>query len=238
MGDRALNRWVDILLHDVASPLSSLRASLQAARHELEKKKVVLESGHLDDAWDYSELLGTLLLNLSCLKDGGCAYGGDKTECTYPIEELINPAIRVARLLLRGRGSRGIDCLDLNLIPPVKIDRKRMTLVFFNLLSNAIKFSPDRDVRVSLEGMSSADDQGWEVLVKDWGVGIDPMEAEQVFDFRFRGAKACSLGIPGSGLGLYISQQIATANGCTLRIKNFSKPTVLSLVVPRSLIQG
>ena len=76
-----------------------------------------------------------------------------------------------------------------------------------NLLDNAAKWSPaDRDVEVSV--------RGGEVVVRDYGPGIDPGDLPFVFD-RFYRAPA-SRGMPGSGLGLAIVRQVAEAHGGTV----------------------
>jgi two-component system sensor histidine kinase MprB len=80
-----------------------------------------------------------------------------------------------------------------------------------NLLDNAARHSPPGarvDVRVA----------AGEVCVRDRGEGVDPREAEQIFDRFYRGANARDR--PGSGLGLAIVRQVAEAHGGTVTVES------------------
>ncbi|TME43343.1 MAG: sensor histidine kinase [Chloroflexi bacterium] len=77
-----------------------------------------------------------------------------------------------------------------------------------NLIRNAIKYSPGGghvNVRVR------ASDGRVNVSVRDRGIGLQPEEAEHVFEQFYRAAAARRL--EGSGLGLYICQAIIAAHG-------------------------
>ncbi len=89
-------------------------------------------------------------------------------------------------------------------------DRDRLAQVVGNLLSNAIKYSPDGgriDVRTALTR-----DQAW-IWVHDPGLGIPREHQHQIFTKFFRGEAARLRGIPGTGLGLVLSQQVVEAHG-------------------------
>ena len=55
-----------------------------------------------------------------------------------------------------------------------------------------------------------------QLTVADAGMGIAPEAPETVFQPFERGAQARQAGIPGSGLGLSIGQEIAQAHGGAL----------------------
>ncbi len=77
-----------------------------------------------------------------------------------------------------------------------------------NLLDNAIKWSPpgaEVEVAVAADG---------EVRVRDHGPGIDPEDADRVFDRFYRAPS--SRGLPGSGLGLAIVRRVAESHGGTV----------------------
>ena len=88
------------------------------------------------------------------------------------------------------------------------VDSLGLERVVSNLLSNAIKFSPKHGkVVVELR----RDPQGLIISVGDEGVGMDPSDAQQLFN-RF-GRLAAHSQIPGAGLGLYIVKCIVSAHG-------------------------
>jgi two-component system sensor histidine kinase MprB len=80
-----------------------------------------------------------------------------------------------------------------------------------NLLGNAHKFSPaDRSIEVVLSDR-------W-IMVRDHGDGIDPADAERIFDRFHRADDARAK--PGSGLGLAIVRHVAEQHGGTTRAAN------------------
>jgi len=72
------------------------------------------------------------------------------------------------------------------------------------------------------------------VRVEDSGIGIRDDERDQVFDRFYRGASPAVLRVPGVGLGLYISRQLAEHHGGSLVVES-SNPetgTVFALDLP------
>jgi signal transduction histidine kinase len=95
----------------------------------------------------------------------------------------------------------------------VQADRDRLAQVIGNLLSNAIKYSPDGG-RIEVTTAFSRG-QAW-IWVHDSGLGIPLEQQHQIFTKFFRGDVARLRGIPGTGLGLVLSQQTVEAHGGTL----------------------
>jgi two-component system phosphate regulon sensor histidine kinase PhoR len=87
-------------------------------------------------------------------------------------------------------------------------DPARLRQVLQNLIRNAIKYSPGGgrvDVRVRASSGRVT------VAIRDRGIGLQPEEADHVFERFYRAAAARKL--EGSGLGLYICQAIIAAHG-------------------------
>ncbi len=89
-------------------------------------------------------------------------------------------------------------------------DRNRIGQVLANLLSNAIKYSPAGG-RIRIAATSS---EGFaRVTVSDSGIGIPAAQQAQVFTKFFRVDSSDTRDIGGTGLGLALCQEIATAHG-------------------------
>jgi hypothetical protein len=97
------------------------------------------------------------------------------------------------------------------------VDPTRIAQLLGNLISNAVKFTPEGGkVRVSL-----AVEGGEAVLsVADTGIGIRAADRERVFERFFRTEAATRRVIPGSGLGLTISQAIVAAHAGTIAVRS------------------
>ena len=83
-----------------------------------------------------------------------------------------------------------------------------------NLLSNAARYSfPDTPIIVTLARQPV--EQPAEVLlsVANQGPGISPEEMPRLFSRFYRTAAIRAAGVPGLGLGLYISKGLIEAHG-------------------------
>jgi signal transduction histidine kinase/ActR/RegA family two-component response regulator len=92
-------------------------------------------------------------------------------------------------------------------------DEVRVRQVFINLLGNAIKFTEQGEVQVQVDAQRR--DGGWTltIAVRDTGIGISE-EAAQALFAAFRQADASTTRrYGGTGLGLYITQQLARRMG-------------------------
>jgi signal transduction histidine kinase len=95
-------------------------------------------------------------------------------------------------------------------IPEVDADPDRIAQVMDNLLTNAVKYGAQGSaiaVRVSCEGGALA------VAVTSHGRPLTAEELTHMFERFQRADSAKRTGIPGVGLGLYISRSLVEAHG-------------------------
>jgi signal transduction histidine kinase len=89
-------------------------------------------------------------------------------------------------------------------------DRNRLTTILTNLVDNAIKYSPaGGEVRCSLRVAA----ERATVSVSDRGLGIDQEDLPRLFKRFGRLLNAENSHIPGTGLGLYLSRELARMHG-------------------------
>ena len=106
-------------------------------------------------------------------------------------------------------------------LPTVEADAKQLTQVFQNLLSNALKFSDDAAPEVHVSANLFPGE--WRFSVRDNGIGIDPSQAERIFQpFARLGATK-----EGTGIGLAICQKIVEHHGGRIWVE--SRPGAGSL---------
>lgn len=128
------------------------------------------------------------------------------------VVDITDRAIDGVKLLLRGH--------DLNVEEPnepveAELDSDRFQMVVRNLLSNAAKYSPagsNITVRIRrIDGMAS-------VAVIDHGVGISPEDQAHLFT-RF-GRIPSTQHVQGTGLGLWLSREIARMHNGDLTVES------------------
>lgn len=95
----------------------------------------------------------------------------------------------------------------------VRADGTRLTQVLNNLATNAIKFTESG--RVAARARWDAERHHFQLEVRDTGPGLDPTEAERLFEPYAQGG-AGRRAVTGAGLGLAITRQIVQAMGGTV----------------------
>lgn len=94
-------------------------------------------------------------------------------------------------------------------LPEIWADATQMELLLQNLVSNAIKFRGDARPSIDVTAMRTQD--GWQIIVADHGIGIDPKYAERIFVIFQRLHSAADY--PGTGIGLAICKRIVERHG-------------------------
>ena len=88
-------------------------------------------------------------------------------------------------------------------LPQVYGDGGQLNQVFQNLLSNAIEYSGDEPPRIHVAAERDGDE--WVISVSDDGIGIDPEDADRVFEV-FQSLEGRENG--GTGIGLALVERI------------------------------
>jgi PAS domain S-box-containing protein len=129
-------------------------------------------------------------------------------------------------------------------LPAFEFDRVKIEQVINNLLDNAIKYSHNNRY-IQIQGF----DDGSKIHIDIWdkGLGIPESEYENIFKGFVRGSpKDRKRYIPGTGLGLKISQEIVAAHGGQIKVKStpfFDDPrrieeyegydTIFTIILPK-----
>src|SRR5439155_17291152 len=99
---------------------------------------------------------------------------------------------------------------------PVHADRARVETVVSNLLDNALKYSPNGGAISCLVAARATEVF---ISVQDSGIGISGDELPRLFTRFGRIVNASNSDIPGTGLGLYLSREIARQHGGEIMVK-------------------
>lgn len=126
--------------------------------------------------------------------------------------------------------SHVIECWTDNLPDNVFLDKKAITLILSNLIGNAVKFSRE-DPLVQVEGFVT--DSQVILAVRDNGVGIPQNELDKVCERYYRATTAG--GIPGTGIGLNLVQELLTLCGGEISIESaIGQGTYIEARFPRT----
>jgi two-component system OmpR family sensor kinase len=103
----------------------------------------------------------------------------------------------------------------------VVADPARLTQAMLNLATNAVQHTNTGDtIGIGVEPVGDDGFPGARLWVRDTGPGIDPADAERLFDRRVRGAASRAIRSDGLGIGLSIVAAIAHAHGGSVAADN------------------
>lgn len=118
---------------------------------------------------------------------------------------------------------------------PLICDRIRIHSLMRNLLSNAIKFSMERTEGCKIHVSGTITQKDCHIEVADNGEGIPEEFSDHVFDMFFRGTSTSY----GSGLGLYICNEIMRKLGGSISFKSEkNKGTTFIIDFPNNTSNG
>ena len=113
---------------------------------------------------------------------------------------------------------------------PVMVDVDRIATVIGNLISNAIKYSPGGGQVTCRVGR---EENVGTITVSDKGVGIPPDRFDRLFTRFGRIVTPETSHIPGTGLGLYLSRELARLHGGDITATStLGKGSTFVLAVP------
>jgi signal transduction histidine kinase/DNA-binding response OmpR family regulator len=96
----------------------------------------------------------------------------------------------------------------------VRIDSARLKQILINLCSNALKFTNQGEVKLTVEIAKN----NLVFTVKDSGIGIDTEQQKNIFGSFNQADESISRHFGGTGLGLYISNQLAKMMNGTISV--------------------
>jgi signal transduction histidine kinase len=105
-------------------------------------------------------------------------------------------------------------------LPPLMADKAGIVSVVKNLLENAIKYSPSGS---KIEFSASRVNGRYQIRVADQGQGIPDAEKKKVFEKFYRVGSEDTRKNTGTGLGLYIVDQVVRAHKGSIEVSN-NKP--------------
>jgi signal transduction histidine kinase len=205
---RARDEFLSIASHELRNPLATLKGRLdlllrQARRGRLDPDQLPHQ---LETASAAAARLGRLiddLLDVSRLRTGQMPLVPSDVDLVRLLREATD------RIATTGGPNHDVRLEVACQSCVVRGDPDRLEQVVANLLENAFKYSPQGGtVRVELV----ASERGVLVRVTDQGIGLPAGAEELIFEPFGRAPNASARNIPGMGLGLYVSRQIAAAH--------------------------
>jgi signal transduction histidine kinase len=198
--DRIKNEFIAVVSHELRTPISSVygaaatlqRRSLDEAHRQSLLSVIYAESARLARLVDQ-------VVWASRFESGHTAFNPERCEPAALAAQVIEAARihlpETLRIELRADSS----------LPAILADPERVRQVLVNLVDNAVKFSPEGGrIEVALESANGH----VRFAVADEGLGIPLDQQSRIFEKFHRLDPKLNRGVAGTGLGLYICQEL------------------------------
>lgn len=204
--DRVKSDFLTMLSHDLHTPLTAIKGSLDVLLYEnvgpdLGRELLAIAQKNTDRLFRLvSDILDLARIDAGRLEVALAAF--DLPVALRAAIDRLHPLAQEKRITLALQVPEGL--------PLLAADAPRMDQVFTNLLGNALKFTP-RGGRVDVEVTEGANEVL--VAVRDTGVGIPAQDLARIFDKFYRREPPRGEPVGGAGLGLSICKAIIEQHG-------------------------
>lgn len=213
--NRLKSEFVSIVSHQLRSPLSNLRWSIELLMSgrlgtieepQLEYFRILREnSGRM------GELVKDLLV-VSRIEQGRLPFQKTETSLVDLVKNLISnlkPFARASNVEIKFEAEENL--------PKILTDPSQIKLIIENLLDNAIRYIKDKGT-VEIKLKRQRNNIYFEI--KDDGVGIPHQDQKYIFQKFFRAQNILRYQTQGTGLGLYIAKSIIDKAGGKVGFKS------------------
>jgi signal transduction histidine kinase len=195
------------ITHELKSPIASIQLIIQT--YQMRKLENSQKEALLNSAYKESERLNELVNNLLL---------SAKLETSYkPILEDINVSIFLDDIISKFNLKFPLVNIEYQRseVPLLKADKQGLVSVLTNLLENAVKYSQNQPI-IYLKNDFIDDNFVFEI--GDNGRGIPHAEKKKIFEKFYRIGDEETRKTKGTGLGLYIVDQIIKAHKGTISV--------------------
>jgi two-component system phosphate regulon sensor histidine kinase PhoR len=213
--ERHKDEFISVASHELRGPLTVIRGQAQLLLRQLRRQEKQGELPpdmlHIMESVESIESQTARLNDLvSDLLDVSRIQSGKLTLQRGPVELMA----LVSKVVQHWKPASASHTLILEAVPTEEVvgrwDVKRVEQILNNLLGNAVKYSPEGG-RVTVRVQVDRHNKQVLLEVQDEGMGIPPEASSHLFERFYRAGNVSN--ISGTGLGLYISRQLATAHG-------------------------
>jgi K+-sensing histidine kinase KdpD len=215
MADRAKSDFVQMVTHELRSPLSAVQSMLRV----LEQGYVGPITSKQQDLVQRSKRRISFLLAL--VNDLLELAAGKMEQLKGEKKEVaLNETIaKVAELVQTGAEEKGLKFkVEIAEDPLVLVGiEDGLERVFMNLVSNAIKYTPAGG---SVAVRAWGENDQIKVKVSDTGIGIPEEALPRIFDEFYRAKNAKAMEREGTGLGLAIAKDVVEQHGGQISVES------------------
>jgi PAS domain S-box-containing protein len=222
-----MEHLINVVSHDLRSPLHAIDNYLsfidESIRESVQDESVyeMMERIHAN-----INNMESLIKDLADFSKAGVESG---EEIAVDLNSLVNDIISN----IQWQFGKSNFLVEMDKLPTIRIDPRRIHQIFENLLSNAYKFRKEgkpatTEIRVLYRN------ENIEFLISDTGIGVSKQHHDRIFDLFYRAKEKTA---DGSGAGLAITRKIINTQGGEIWLDSKeSSGTTFCFTLPTSLL--
>ena len=213
--DRLKSEFVSIASHELKTPLTSIKLSMDVMRSLSGSEKDIRTKDELFEIIDrnierQSRLVNDLL-DISRIETGTLKFNLEHVD----LYDIIRESVRSMRDIAEEKGISVHTDLEGETLA-ITGDHDRLVQVFVNLIGNALKFTEKGEIRIQVRMVAGHP----EIRISDTGIGIPPDELGRIFDKFHQVDSGLTREVGGTGLGLAICRGIIKGHGGSIRAES------------------
>lgn len=216
--DHMKDDFISMASHELKSPLTAMQGYVELLEDDLNEKEMT--DNKKEEIGHYVQQIGSStkrlrelvedLLEVSRLQQNRIPINVSEIS----VKDIVLAAAEQHQVLVK---EKNLELkLSLSELPMVLADSDRVRQIVINLISNAIKYTP----KGTIELMGKSDDEFVYLIVADSGLGMSAEQATHLFEKFYRIKTDQTSRISGTGLGLWISRELARKMGGDISVES------------------
>ncbi len=222
---RLQNNFINNFTHELKTPVTSLKLYLETfLEHDISRKDQIKYIKYM--LHDVDRLSDNITRILSLARIESRNYGGEfiKSDLVRVTKEFCDNN----RHIFPGCTIRIKNSLRESVLYPINISLFEMLLM--NIITNAVKYNLSEEPGVEI--VFKQEKRHLHIEFSDNGMGIEKKELKKIFRKFYQVGRSDNMSAKGSGLGLYLVQNIARIHKGKVVAESSGKGSVFTLILP------
>ena len=223
--DHAKNNFLATMSHELRTPLASIIGNSDLLLNKVKDTAHLEMIRSIHRSGNYQLALVDDILDISKIESGTFTI----EDGPYTFVEFIQNIEQTFSVMVKEKGI--IFTVEQKNPEPFQLygDIQRINQVVINLIDNAVKFTEEGSVSLTTEVV----DQQLYFTVSDTGIGMPADVIDQLFKQFYQADNSISRRFGGSGLGLFISMNLAKIMEGDIRVESeIDEGSIFTLVLP------
>ena len=228
--DKLKSEFISLASHQLRSPLTVIKGYASTLTDGVVGKLTPKQDEIVHHIYSSAQGLASVVedfLNVTKIEQGGMKYVFAPTNLRQIVDDLASDM----RIAAEDKHLTFSASLDEACAAIIQADSVKLKQVFLNLVDNSIKYTKEGFVTVALT--CNENEKTMTFSVTDSGIGISEETKKKLFT-KFSRGEGKTLNAGGSGLGLYLAQEIVNAHKGRIVVesKGLGKGSTFSVIIP------